>query len=357
MIFFELNNERRIGFKKLSQADLGLNSTSNQTHIGLYERVLTFLDNSDVVSTAMLIHNDYCDIVSCNFDRIENPDGSFRSPKIKMGNNRNDSVVVKIREFAAAKPMNNWYLIWFGLDSDELVFWLICDDSLDYQVVKDIFLQGPRVIDQDNPDYKSVASLLRDKINNVTHEIQKDLEVASQTGNRKRNYRPRDIEKAQNLFKATGFLGEQMVAVYLDQLKCAGEISSFKWMNANGESGAPFDFIVNESMSQENFIDVKSTRFGFSQPVIFSSQEINFVANRESDEQYSVFRVFNIQDIETKLRICNKCLNYMQILNKDIIIFKNAIAAQKSYLTGADIAVDPLSCFGYISDNIVLPKM
>lgn len=357
MIFFELNNERRIGFKKLSEADLGLNNTSHQTHIGLYERVLTFLDNSDVVSSAMLIHDNYCDIINCNFDRIENPDGTFRSPKIKMGTNKKDSVVVKIREFAKEKPNSNWYLIWFGLDSNELVFWLICDDSKDYKIVDNIFLKGPSVIDQDNESYKVIEDLLRNKINNVSYELQKDLEITSQTGNRKREYRPRDIEKAENMFKATGILGEQMIATYLDKLKHAGEISSYRWMNANGESGAPFDFIINESLSLENYIDVKSTRFDFNQQVIFSNQEVDFVANREAEGKYSVYRVYDIQKAETKLRICNQCLSYMRALNNDIITFKNTIVEKNAILYGAKLAIDPNTCFGRISENIILPQM
>ena len=37
-MFFTLHPERKIGYKKLSEADLGLSLDSHQTHIGLYER-------------------------------------------------------------------------------------------------------------------------------------------------------------------------------------------------------------------------------------------------------------------------------------------------------------------------------
>lgn len=95
-MFTFFNIEKRIGLKKLSGADLGTSSTSNQTHIGLFNEVLTFLDDS-TSTTAMLIHNSYCQILDCFFDRIENPDGTFRSPKIRMGTSSSDSVVSKIR--------------------------------------------------------------------------------------------------------------------------------------------------------------------------------------------------------------------------------------------------------------------
>ena len=51
-MFFKINAECHIGFKKLTAADLGI-GTSHQTHIGLYEGVLNFLPDVDVVSTAM----------------------------------------------------------------------------------------------------------------------------------------------------------------------------------------------------------------------------------------------------------------------------------------------------------------
>lgn len=46
--FFKLNPEKRIGYKKLSAADLGLSSTSHQTHIGLFDNMLTFLPNAHI---------------------------------------------------------------------------------------------------------------------------------------------------------------------------------------------------------------------------------------------------------------------------------------------------------------------
>ena len=75
-MFFTLHSEHKIGYKKLSDADLGLTEgSSHQTHIGLYERknMLSFLRNEDT-TTAILIYNDYFDVLKCNFERIQNPD-------------------------------------------------------------------------------------------------------------------------------------------------------------------------------------------------------------------------------------------------------------------------------------------
>lgn len=64
MFFFFFNIENRIGLKKLSDADLGKSVKSNQTHIGLYNDVLTFLGNN-VVTSAMLIYGNYCQLLDC----------------------------------------------------------------------------------------------------------------------------------------------------------------------------------------------------------------------------------------------------------------------------------------------------
>lgn len=353
MIFFHTHAEKRIGFKRLSAADLGLSPDSNQTHIGLYQDVLTFLDNSDVVKSAMLIYEDYCDILDCNFDRIENPDGSFRSPKIKKGNVE-DSVVVKIRQFAATKPNKEWYLAWCGLDSNELLFWLFCEDSRDYALVSNLFLHGPRVITPDYYGYREIVEIMETKINLVSDDIQRDLEIMSQTGTTRRTYRPIDIERANNMFKATGKLGEEMVAVYLERQQVERHISNYRWMNVNGESGYPYDFVINEGLSTENFIDVKATRFNFDQQVIFSSQEVNFVDQTHDDLKYSVFRVYNIQEAETKLKICKECLQYMSRLNGIINSFKTLIEHDHAHLAGAKLAIEPTACFRNISSEIAI---
>ena len=126
-MFFTLHSEHKIGYKKLSDADLGLTEgRSHQTHIGLYERknMLSFLRNEDT-TTAILIYNDYFDVLKCNFERIQNPDGTYRSPKISLGEKDENTVVRKIREFAWLNPNRDFYLVWFALENNELLFWLI----------------------------------------------------------------------------------------------------------------------------------------------------------------------------------------------------------------------------------------
>ena len=129
-MFFELHEENRIGYKELSDADLGRAEKSHQTHIGLFDDVLTFLSNSAIIKDAMIIYNNKAEILPLHFDRIQNPDGSFRSPKIRAGVNSDESVLSFIRnKVRQVLPNGTWYLFWFGLKSGQPVFLIFEKES------------------------------------------------------------------------------------------------------------------------------------------------------------------------------------------------------------------------------------
>ncbi|MBE6282169.1 MAG: DUF3883 domain-containing protein [Bacteroides sp.] len=349
MFFFFFNPEKRIGFKKLTLADLGLSTTSNQTHIGLYGEVLTFLDDSDVVKSAMLIYDNYCDILSCLFDRIKNPDGTYRSPKIRMGDNHTETIVSKIREFAKQKPHLEWFLIWTGLDSEELVFWLLNNESKEYSEIRHLLPKYDVVYKEDSKELSDALNFIIRKVNFVSTEIQKDLEIVSQIESPSKPYKPKDIEKAEIRFKETGKKGEELIAEYLEKEKSAGRISCFDWVNRSSESGLPYDFYVNNQL----YIDVKSTMYNFEQLLFFSNQEIDFLVGRK-DLEYSVFRVFDLNKEQTKLRICNKCLTYMTAMQKNILDFQTKVKNQDAVLQNIKLGVKPTNCFLEMQPTIEL---
>ncbi|MCH5178080.1 MAG: DUF3883 domain-containing protein [Prevotellaceae bacterium] len=354
-MFFTINSERKIGYKKLSRADLGLSPTSHQTHIGLYENMLDFLDNADT-TTAMLIYGNYCDILNCDFDRIENPDGSYRSPKIRKGTTGGNTIVKQIRTFATANPQRNYFLIWFGLDNNELLFWLIDDTSNDYLQISSYLPRTNKVYDASQIDFSILLFYIEDKINKVSIKIQQELEITAQTGVNisKRRYKPIDIEKAQNRYKETGRKGEELINEYLGHQQRQSLIHSFTWENKNRESGKPFDFIINPGRGDEQYIDVKSTLYKFEQPLIFSNGEIHFIQS-VANEKYSVFRVYDMNNIKSKLRICKSCLQYMRMLDGTIISFQKEMAIAAANVQEMKIAIKPNNTtFGNILDAIVL---
>lgn len=347
--FFFFNDEKRIGYKKLSRADLGISSSSNQTHIGLYEGVLEFLDDTDVVKSAMLIYDDYCDILDCSFDRIKTPEGRYRSPKIRIGSDARSSIVYKIREFAKEDINADWYLAWMGLESKELVFWLIKGGSEDYKVAQTFFPKEKSVLDESASTFDKAKDYLLKRINFVSVDVQKDIEIKSQIGDIARLYKPKDIENAERLFRETGKKGEELIAQYLDREKKAGHIQSYLWANQSRESGLPYDFIIDDT----KFVDAKSTRFDFDQYLYFSDAEIDFVSTKDS-HSYSVYRVFDMNADEKKLRICNDCNKYIQIINPPIINVKKEMEVHKTLLDTLKIGVRPNDCFVNIQNPITL---
>lgn len=354
-MFFTINKEKKIGYKRLSAADLGLGATSNQTHIGLYEKMLNFLDDADT-TTAMLIYDDYCEILNCDFNRIENPDGTYRSPKIRKGTDGNNTIVKQIRKFAKANPEREYYLLWFGLDSNELLFWLMDNTSNDFLLISKYLPKVNKVYDESQINFSNLLNLIEAKVNKVSIDIQQELEIAAQTGTitSHRTFKPIDVEKAQRRFKETGRKGEELINEYLEQLQWQSRIHSYQWENKDRESFKPFDFTINPGMDDEHYIDVKSTLYKFEQPLIFSDGEVHFIKS-VADDKYSVYRVYEMEELRSKLRICQSCLKYMKTLDGTIIKFQNNMASASARVQDIKIAIKPNSItFGQILDVITL---
>ena len=126
-----LHRNAVIGIKKLSDADLGHSGKSNQTHIGLFENTLTCIDDLHLMDFCYLVTEKEKKKLLCLLDYIENPNGTFRSPKIRKGNSEEltfeghelNSVVREIRSVVRdTASKSDWYLIWFATDNQLLVF-------------------------------------------------------------------------------------------------------------------------------------------------------------------------------------------------------------------------------------------
>ena len=297
----------------------------------------------------MLIYNDYCDILTCSFDRISTPTGVYRSAKIRTGENKDDSVVGKIREFAKQKPNIDWYLAWSGLESEELVFWLISSDSEDFQLAKTIFPPKVKILDENAPTYNIALDFLLRKVNMVSCDIQKELEIASQIGSKQYDFKPIDLDKAQQQFKQIGKKGEELVAEYLEKQKAKGIIRNFVWCNKSRESGMPYDFLIDNN----HFVDVKSTSYDFNQSIFFSGNEVDFVSQL-NNANYSVFRIFDMNVELHKLRICKECAQYMMSMQSAIKHFESQVLNQNSTLQTVKLGVEPTYCFKDIQPEIIL---
>lgn len=73
-MFFNLHQKTKIGYKLLTDADLGRGTSSHQTHIGLFEDTLNFITNFQQQSFAQFIYNDSLKELLSFLDPIQNPD-------------------------------------------------------------------------------------------------------------------------------------------------------------------------------------------------------------------------------------------------------------------------------------------
>ena len=161
-----LNAERRISIKKLTDADLNRSITTNQTHIGISDKSFTFMGNSKKTHSAILVHNNSWFVEQCDIGRITRKNGSHNALKISMGGRNKENLVKRIRKIASTNRHTH-YMIWFAADTEVPVFWLIRKGSVDYKKLKDIIdfnNVNDRICTFDNHDreFRSIVNIINE---------------------------------------------------------------------------------------------------------------------------------------------------------------------------------------------------
>jgi Domain of unknown function (DUF3883) len=346
-MFFKLHKEGKIAYKQLTDADLG-RTDGHTTHIGLFGSVLTFLPDNDFDDEALFLYNKTDQNVPYYFDRIVRQNGDINSPKIKKGGKNVVSVTTLVQDIANENIVDRrWFLLWFGLESEKVVFYLFSSNSEDYsELSKIIDLQSNLVKKQVNfgdVNYNSLLNILESYVNANTSEILKELEVQSQVGNatnQTKKYKPIDILNANIRFQETGKKGEELIVEYFEILKSKNEIFSYNWYNQNMETGLPYDFHLQMNDQNIIFIDVKSTNYKFEQPMIFSNQEIDFIKNTPN---YNIYRVYDLSKeiAMPKLKICADSKNLASQINPHFDTLKNSLETQSVKLQTAKMIIKP----------------
>jgi len=360
-MLFDIHSESKISFKRLTDADLKRSPTSHQTHIGLSNDSLTFMPDDKTEYTGMLIYDSYCDIVHCEIGRITREYGKKDAPNVKSGGVDQDNNVVKnIRDFAAKKPNKAFYLLWFGLDSGTPLFWLICRESTDFNMLDKychfdtIADKRIRTLDKSDSMFAPILQYARERLEFVTINLQKDLEITAETETDNPKFKDEDIKKAKSYIQELGRKGEEMVNEFLQREKHEHRVSAFEWVNQSSEKGRPYDFYIKYSSGQEQWMDVKTTDHEFDQMVIVSKNEINFITEKK-DPEYAIFRVYSKQDTSAKLKICSHCLRYISKLQRDINYMTASMSDYRANIVNYKIAFEPgTQCFGSISQEFVL---
>jgi hypothetical protein len=338
-MFFKLHSEGKIGYKKLTSPDLGLQNSSHQSHIGLYDDILTFLPNQNFEDLGMFIYNNNVETLSFTFGRIQNPDGTFRSPNLKTGGRDTVSVVSVIRSTVKQFNQNtNWYLIWFGLQSEEVVFYLFNELATDFEEISNIIsLDRSGRIEKNEPCFNELLNYLEIKVNKSGQKIIEELEIATQIGATEK-YRTFDIKNANLLFEETGKNGEELIANYLETLKSKNEIFSYNWYNKSMETGLPYDFHLQTKEQKIIYIDVKSTKYGFERPMIFSNQEFDFIIRTP---YYNIYRVYDLSEEKDvpKLKICENSKELIMQINPYLSNLKDSLVNHNVKLQNAKMSI------------------
>lgn len=355
-MFFKLHNENKIGYKQLTDADLGRRLTSNQTHIGLFGDVFTFLPNDIEIDDSMVIFNDDIEFLPANFNRIENPDHTFRSPKIKTGGRDAVSVVTFIRD--KAKDYSNdviWYLFWFGLESEQPVFFLFNKESETYNdmisIGVDLRENVKARLKPTNAAYSALLDYLENIVNKSGRSIAEELEVIVQTNDKNTsNYRTYDIDKAKQIFLEIGKNGEQLIDKYFSEQLRKNRITHYEWKNRENESGLPYDFCVETLDNEVVYLDVKATNYGFEQKMIFSSQEIKFVDSCKN--KYYIYRVYTNND-KKYLKICANAKDLFSPIYDKTVNFEDTLE-EMAKIESIKMAILPLQKSLVFSEEIAL---
>ena len=357
-MFFELHSEQRIGYKEMTNPDLGRKSTSHQTHIGLFDDVLTFLPNNIEINDCMMIYNKSVEFLSLNFDRIENPDGSFRIPKIRAGGRDVISIVTFIRDRVKDYSTDTkWYLFWFGLKSEQPVFFLFNNLSDTYGEILDLGVDLPhgvkgRITSEDSR-YFALLKYLENAVNNTGFELVQELEVVAQTNEPTltKKYREYDIKKARELFAKIGKEGEVLVDRYFEEQKRKGLIANYKWLNEEKECGLPYDFYFETLAGEIIYLDVKTTNYKFAQKMVFSSQEIGFATSNSN--KYCIYRVFYNDNGERCLKICTNTKDLFILIQEKTNNYQKELIDLASIET-IKMAILPIHKLLSFSQSIVL---
>jgi len=345
-MFFKLHHEKKIGYKSLTDSDLG-RSNSHQTHIGLFDDILTFLPNSIEISDAMVIYNDSIELLTANFDRIERANGQFNSPKIKTGGRNTVSVVSFIRDKAREFSVDTqWFLFWFGLESNQPVFFIFNDKSNAFTNISDLGVKLSKGIkdrlEPDNDAFDELLNYLETIVNKSGKTFAEELEVAAQINERtskkyKNPYREYDIDRAQKIFHRIGREGEELVNKYFAEQLKLGVIQHYDWINKDKESGLPYDFRVEQLDGDLIYLDVKTTNYSFEQKMIFSNREIEFADS--CSNKYHIYRVYK-KDEGRCLKICRNGKALLSQIHVKTTDFENAMLGMAD-VESVKLAVQP----------------
>ena len=306
---YEVDTQLSVGIKILTEADLGRKSSSNQTHIGLFDNTANYNLKTFNSAVAQLVVGNKVFERMTFLDAIEVPEGGFRSPKIRAGKQNeleeSKSLVKEIRRIASNGV---WFLLWFTLKPPEMVFFLIEKNSKQYVEIEKIlgFMPNRRSISSSDPQFYKLKDYLETKLTMLNASYLEEIETSSlldesPTGRRS------DLAEAKRRAEETGRKGEILLNEFFEKQKNREDIKDFIWENKYYETGSPYDFKILKNNKEICYCDAKSTLYCFERPIILSSNEISFINKHINN--YHIYRIYNLRD-NARMRVCRALGNF-----------------------------------------------
>lgn len=168
-----------------------------------------------------------------------------------------------------------------------------------------------------------------------------------------KQYRKFDIERAKKAMSAIGKAGEKIIDSYLSSLVDKKVIASYIWENNEKESGLPYDFSYKTLDGKTVYLDVKTTGHRFKQKMIFSSQEVDFIANNTAD--YCIYRVYCDKNGNFYLRTCSNSKELFEKLKTETIDYIKSTASLAT-IGEIKMAISPTQKELIFGDEIMLPQ-
>ena len=349
-----IHKDTVIGIKKLTPSDLGF-ADNGITHIGLFKNTFNSLNinKSQLIPSTLIYNENSYDLLSI-IDPITRANGNKDAPKIRKGQYdyefifngvKMSSITKKVREIAEKDRSVNRYFLWFEIDTEELFYLLFDENSSDFNIITGIIglIANRKIkIGKDKAAFKQLITFLNIKIENVDFEYYNELEIASQTGStpintKKQIPRPKDLERANKIFKAIGEEGEKLLFQYLESEKRQSNIREFKWLNQSREMYEPYDFEIIQNNGETIFSDAKATNKNFEdRPIYLSINELSFINDHK--ENYQIHRLYSING-SPKMRICKNIHKISDVFMPNFLIFNKSLNTESLIAKGIKLEV------------------
>ena len=358
---FTMHGEHKIGIKRLSAADLGLGK-SHQTHIGLYGEVLSYLPDHLYSEKGLLFNDNNFNLVTMLFDRITNLDGTTRSPKFRLGDASDVSLIGRIREIVQDNPSDSWYLLWFGIDNGSILSILFKEKDELFELLESLGIVNlnncKRVFSFSDVSFSSLVDVLQGWIYSIIHESLRELET-SVFSQRPLFKNQLELNKIFNIPRRSISVYQLAISHfyhYLEGQKQQGAILEYELLPQTEEQANSYMFLITKKNGESKIMILKATEFDGKQLFMLGIEDLQLMNTTYSNTPIGIIRFFEVDNSGCMMQICNSLLRLVsQVLNPTSVQIKT-ILQSNSPIMNISLGVVESKYPGHFSHVIKLPR-